>query len=155
MTPPHFLGYRSCPHPVCLMTCRSTAVPIEVCVSRGIQHLSNSCHARGQLRFGLLRRRGATRVRAVHSRMGVARSAENMSVLGRSFVVLTCVLGPSARSQTAALPSASDFAVREWHGEDGLPHEDVLQLLQDRSGYLWVACRGALCRFDGTTFMLE
>ena len=49
--------------------------------------------------------------------------------------------------------SAADFFLREWHTEDGLPHEDVFQLLQDRRGYLWVASRSALARFDGTTFL--
>ena len=43
--------------------------------------------------------------------------------------------------------------MREWRQEDGLPNDHVMQLLQDRRGYLWVAARGALCRFDGSTFL--
>jgi signal transduction histidine kinase/ligand-binding sensor domain-containing protein len=48
--------------------------------------------------------------------------------------------------------AVSDFVVREWHFEDGLPQEDVFQLFQDSSGFLWVAGRGTLSRFDGGAF---
>lgn len=36
--------------------------------------------------------------------------------------------------------------------ENGLPSNDIYQLLSDRNGYLWIATDGGLCRYDGYTF---
>ncbi len=71
-------------------------------------------------------------------------------------VLLAAAAVPWGRAQSGPVQtrlSDPHFVVREWHAEEGLPHEDVLQLLQDRRGYLWVASRDGLARFDGTTFL--
>lgn len=36
--------------------------------------------------------------------------------------------------------------------ENGLPSNDIYQLLSDRNGYLWIATDGGLCRYDGYNF---
>ena len=57
--------------------------------------------------------------------------------------------------------SVGDRGLARWHPEDGLKFygiEDglidhqVTDLLLDRVGNLWVATKGGLCRFDGSTF---
>lgn len=75
--------------------------------------------------------------------------------LRRFLVLLASVVAGAAGAQDLVTATGSEFAAREWHAEAGLPNEDVFQLFQDRAGYLWVSCRGALCRFDGTTFTTE
>jgi ligand-binding sensor domain-containing protein len=36
--------------------------------------------------------------------------------------------------------------------EDGLPHNTVLSILQDRKGFMWFATQDGLCRYDGYAF---
>lgn len=62
-------------------------------------------------------------------------------------------IASAAGADPTTAPAPDDFIVREWHRDDGLPSEDVTQLLQDHLGYLWVATRSGLVRFDGTTFV--
>jgi len=45
-----------------------------------------------------------------------------------------------------------DYSLREWHVQDGLPHDEVASVRQDRAGYLWAATAGGLARFDGVHF---
>ena len=44
-----------------------------------------------------------------------------------------------------------DDGLRFYGHEDGLPDENVNDLLLDRAGHLWAATRKGLCRFNGTT----
>ncbi len=46
----------------------------------------------------------------------------------------------------------ADYSLREWHVQDGLPHDEVASVRQDRAGYLWAATTGGLARFDGVHF---
>jgi signal transduction histidine kinase/ligand-binding sensor domain-containing protein len=39
-----------------------------------------------------------------------------------------------------------------WTTESGLPQNSVLDILQTRDGYLWIATEGGLARFDGVRF---
>lgn len=50
-----------------------------------------------------------------------------------------------------ALADAAWFT-RAWHSDDGLPNEHVTALAQTKDGYLWVATRTGLARFDGSRF---
>ena len=61
------------------------------------------------------------------------------------FLVL---VGLTARAADAP----PDYSLREWHVQDGLPHDEVSSVLQDRTGHLWVATNGGLTRFDGVHF---
>jgi ligand-binding sensor domain-containing protein/two-component sensor histidine kinase len=46
----------------------------------------------------------------------------------------------------------TDYSVRVWQSEDGLPNNIVQAIAQTRSGYLWVGTREGLARFDGEQF---
>ena len=39
------------------------------------------------------------------------------------------------------------------NGHDGLPSNWVADMAQDKNGYLWLATSGALCRYDGVSFI--
>jgi ligand-binding sensor domain-containing protein len=41
-----------------------------------------------------------------------------------------------------------------WNTENGLPQNDVTQLIQTRDGYLWLGTNGGLVRFDGIKFTI-
>jgi ligand-binding sensor domain-containing protein/signal transduction histidine kinase len=45
-----------------------------------------------------------------------------------------------------------EYRVRAWRQEQGLPDNRVNAILQTRDGYLWIATRSGLARFDGLTF---
>ena len=49
---------------------------------------------------------------------------------------------------------ASQFRVKNWTTEEGLPQNTVLSLLQSSDGYLWIGTLDGLARFDGRTFTL-
>src|ERR1700751_6017219 len=50
------------------------------------------------------------------------------------------------------ISSRSDYNVRLWQMEDGLPNNTVQAIAQTRDGYLWVGTREGLARFDGVKF---
>jgi ligand-binding sensor domain-containing protein len=41
-----------------------------------------------------------------------------------------------------------------WTTENGLPQNSVVDILQTRDGYLWLATYGGLVRFDGARFVV-
>ncbi len=47
---------------------------------------------------------------------------------------------------------AQQYNFRSWTLEQGLPQSQITALQQDHQGYLWVATRGGLSRFDGINF---
>ena len=46
----------------------------------------------------------------------------------------------------------SDWLVRSWQSDDGLPNNNVTGIAQSADGYLWVATAGHVARFDGSHF---
>lgn len=44
-----------------------------------------------------------------------------------------------------------DGRATEYTTRDGLPHEDVLSIVEDHAGVVWAGTRGGLARFDGGT----
>jgi ligand-binding sensor domain-containing protein/signal transduction histidine kinase len=46
----------------------------------------------------------------------------------------------------------SDYDVRLWQMEEGLPNNTVQAITQTRDGYLWIGTREGLARFDGINF---
>ncbi|MFA6546877.1 MAG: two-component regulator propeller domain-containing protein [Limisphaerales bacterium] len=52
----------------------------------------------------------------------------------------------------AGASAATEFLLQSWQIEEGLPHNIVNQVLQDHTGYLWVATSGGLVRFNGVEF---
>ncbi|BCS34383.1 histidine kinase [Luteitalea sp. TBR-22] len=56
---------------------------------------------------------------------------------------------------TGAVASAQPTArliVDHWQVEDGLPQNTITSIAQDEQGYLWIATRKGLARFDGAQF---
>ena len=64
--------------------------------------------------------------------------------------VVCFIAGVTARSQS--VPSQSAWTNRVWQVNDGLPDNRVTGVVQSSDGYLWVATRGGLVRFNGLTF---
>src|SRR5271170_1230364 len=52
----------------------------------------------------------------------------------------------------AAASTNSDWSVRFWQSDDGLPNNKVTSIAQTPDGYLWVATPTLLSRFDGERF---
>lgn len=52
-------------------------------------------------------------------------------------------------SSTAA---PSQWSIRPWLSDDGLPDNDVTGIAQNSQGYLWLATQGGLAQFDGVRF---
>jgi signal transduction histidine kinase/ligand-binding sensor domain-containing protein len=74
----------------------------------------------------------------------------------RSALVFTGLLafssGTTARSAT--VDDAAQYYARTWMTEDGLPHNVVAHIVQDRSGCIWMGTSGGLSRFDGREFKI-
>ena len=45
-----------------------------------------------------------------------------------------------------------EFHTRTWRTDEGLPHNSVGRMLQDRTGFMWFGTPGGLARFDGREF---
>ncbi|MGH7989109.1 MAG: sensor histidine kinase, partial [Limisphaerales bacterium] len=52
----------------------------------------------------------------------------------------------------AADPPTTNYFIRSWKTDSGLPGNVVTSIVQTRDGYLWVATYGGLARFDGVHF---
>jgi signal transduction histidine kinase/ligand-binding sensor domain-containing protein len=55
-------------------------------------------------------------------------------------------------SRGASAEPASSWAHRAYQTEDGLPDNSITGMAQTSDGYLWVATKGGLVRFDGEEF---
>lgn len=54
-----------------------------------------------------------------------------------------------SRGEEPVLPR---FITKSWQSEDGLPGNVIRQVIQDRTGYLWIGTAEGLTRFDGSNF---
>jgi signal transduction histidine kinase/ligand-binding sensor domain-containing protein/ActR/RegA family two-component response regulator len=71
------------------------------------------------------------------------------------FVFLAAVLLLCTASLAAALVpghALSQYVLRTWTSDDGLPQNTVTDIVQTPDGYLWIATQDGLARFDGATF---
>ena len=57
-----------------------------------------------------------------------------------------------ALAASPALNVDRDLVIRSWTTSDGLPQNTVNAIVQSRDGYLWLATREGLARFDGIRF---
>jgi ligand-binding sensor domain-containing protein len=60
------------------------------------------------------------------------------------------VVAPCGAAEETRL--ASDYVIRNWQTEEGLPQNSVCAILQTRDGYLWFGTFNGLVRFDGVQF---
>lgn len=68
-----------------------------------------------------------------------------------SIICLFAALGVWAEALDPGKP-LSQYILRNWGTEEGLPSPQVLDVLQDRNGFLWLATYNGLARFDGVSF---
>ncbi len=81
--------------------------------------------------------------------MPISPESVRMFLLARCVLVLGVWLATTMAS--LAQPSAR-LIVDQWRVEDGLPQNTVTSVAQDDQGYLWIATRKGLARFDGVQF---
>lgn len=55
-------------------------------------------------------------------------------------------------ASAATTGAQSEFTLRDWQTEDGLPQSSVVSMAQTPDGYLWLATYNGLARFDGVQF---
>ena len=51
------------------------------------------------------------------------------------------------------LCAASDVRIVHFDNDDGLDHNIVTCIIQDREGYIWLSSRDGLSRYDGYSFV--
>jgi ligand-binding sensor domain-containing protein/signal transduction histidine kinase len=71
-----------------------------------------------------------------------------------AFSVLIGLLLATPVSTFAFTNFSSQYISRNWQTEAGLPHNSVNAVAQTKAGYMWVATREGLARFDGNRFQL-
>jgi signal transduction histidine kinase/ligand-binding sensor domain-containing protein len=72
-------------------------------------------------------------------------------------LALTSIVSIIIWNQTGAAQlkqQPSRYLHDSWNTENGLPQNDVTQLIQTRDGYLWLGTNGGLVRFDGIRFTI-
>ncbi|MEO9077930.1 MAG: diguanylate cyclase [Rhodanobacter sp.] len=69
------------------------------------------------------------------------------------FVLLACLFAmPAALAMNPRQPFHS-YVLDHWSVEQGLPQITVLDITEDRAGFLWINTQAVLARFDGTRFV--
>lgn len=68
-------------------------------------------------------------------------------------VCLGCLVRPSSSRAAEMPPPGQRFHFRIWTRQDGLPSNDVRDLIAASDGYLWVATKEGVARFDGMRFV--
>src|SRR5215510_10788844 len=69
------------------------------------------------------------------------------------FGMLPCMLLAAPSGLYPIQPLEKEYFVRSWTKEQGLPDRRVNAILKTHHGYVWVATRGGVARFDGNTFL--
>ena len=72
------------------------------------------------------------------------------TLLVLTILAALCVWGQTALAQHVP----TRYVHYAWTTENGLPQNDVTQLIQTRDGYLWLGTNGGLVRFDGIKFTI-
>ncbi|MBP3955540.1 response regulator [Gemmata sp. G18] len=68
-------------------------------------------------------------------------------------VIFLFVCAPGARALDPER-ATTQYAMRVWQTEQGLPHNSITALAQTPDGYLWCGTENGLTRFDGSSFAL-
>jgi signal transduction histidine kinase/ligand-binding sensor domain-containing protein len=70
-------------------------------------------------------------------------------LLFASFLAFIFVVNSNRAADTTR---QSDYFLRSWNADKGLPDNSVMSVIQTRDGYLWLATFAGLARFDGVRF---
>lgn len=80
----------------------------------------------------------------------------NTEILLIKAVVIIFILGTSLPAQSVLdnyiYDNQNSFVHNSWSLEDGIPVNSINDILQDQSGYIWLATYDGLVRFNGTSF---
>ena len=63
---------------------------------------------------------------------------------GRWFFCFILILSTAARAENLN----TEWSARSWQSDEGLPDNAVVEVAQGGDGFLWVATRSGLARFD-------
>ena len=66
-------------------------------------------------------------------------------------ILLSITLMLLSFARMAAAFNAPDFSFSHYTTENGLPSNNVRDIVQDDEGYMWFATDGGLVRFDGSS----
>lgn len=70
----------------------------------------------------------------------------------RILVLLLCVLSAAALHPLDPSKTINQYVDEQWTTGNGLPGNSIVAIAQTDDGYLWVATRQLLCRFNGIKF---
>lgn len=81
------------------------------------------------------------------------------SILGHVLLLFVVLLSSSLTLAQEYNPTffnpnqkLSNFILRNWSTEDGLPSSTILEVVQGKDGYIWMSSYDGLIRFDGHSF---
>ena len=84
---------------------------------------------------------------------GVAGRAISCGLCAAVFAALFCVLGLApAHAMNPGVPFHG-YVLDHWSVAQGLPQITVLDMTEDKAGFLWVTTQSAIARFDGARFV--
>jgi ligand-binding sensor domain-containing protein/signal transduction histidine kinase len=69
-------------------------------------------------------------------------------------LLIASAVAPRVRALELPPSLSSSATKRIWRAQDGLPDQTIQAFAQTTDGYLWIATKGGLLRFDGAQFVL-
>ena len=72
-----------------------------------------------------------------------------------AFLIISSSLTLFFARRVSALDSTkiiTQYTLKAWQAQEGLPQNTVMSIVQTRDGYLWCGTEEGLCRFDGARF---
>jgi ligand-binding sensor domain-containing protein/signal transduction histidine kinase len=72
----------------------------------------------------------------------------------RFIIIITVLLGPITGLALDPNKAITQYIHDVWQTEDGLPHENIIAIIQTHDGYIWLGTPVGLVRFDGVQFTL-
>ena len=66
--------------------------------------------------------------------------------MGKQFLLLLCLIS------AAFAGKGQSYYFENYQSNDGLPHNSITAIVQDRKGFMWIGTKGGLNRFDGVKF---
>lgn len=67
------------------------------------------------------------------------------------FIVVGCLL--LAGSNSYAFSGDATFRFQQLNADKGLSQNTITDIVQDKDGFIWIACENGLNRFDGTSVL--
>ncbi len=84
--------------------------------------------------------------------MNLGKKYPSRFYLYRSLFFFNTILALVLLALSSSVTAQQELRFRRIDVEDGLPHNTVLSILQDRKGFMWFATQDGLCRYDGYAF---